>query len=72
VAAWAAAVRLGRPGDGPLDATVEQVAAGPGRWEVVLAGDEALRAHMPLSQPPPAAGDRRAVSLDPGLATLVG
>jgi ABC-type sulfate/molybdate transport systems ATPase subunit len=72
LAAWAAAVRLGPPGQGSLDATVEQVAAGPGRWEVVLEGDEALRAHLPLSQPPPAAGDRRAVSLDPGLATLVG
>ena len=72
VAAWAAAVRLGRPGHGFLEVTVEQVAAGPGRWEVVLAGEEALRAHLPLSQAPPAAGDRRAVSLDPGLATLVG
>ena len=72
VAAWAAGVRLGRPGHGSLEATVEQVAAGPGRWEVVLAGDEALRAHLPLSQRPPTAGDRRAVRLDPGLATLVG
>jgi ABC-type sulfate/molybdate transport systems ATPase subunit len=72
IAAWAGAVRLGPPRQGSLEATVEQVAAGPGRWEVVLAGEEALRAHLPLSQPPPAAGDRRAVSLDPGLATLVG
>ena len=71
VAAWATAVRLGPPKDGSLEATVEQVAAGPGRWEVVLAGDEALRAHLPLSEPPPAAGDRRSVSLDPALATLL-
>jgi ABC-type sulfate/molybdate transport systems ATPase subunit len=71
VAVWATAVRLGPPGRGSLEATVEQVAAGPGRWEVVLAGDEALRAHLPLSQEPPAPGDRRAVSLDPGMATLV-
>ena len=71
VAAWATAVRLGAPQDGSLEATVEQVAAGPGRWEVVLAGDEALRAHLPLSEPPPASGDRRSVSLDPALATLL-
>jgi ABC-type sulfate/molybdate transport systems ATPase subunit len=71
VAAWAIGVRLGPPQDGSLEATVEQVAAGPGRWEVVLAGDEALHAHLPLSERPPAAGERRAVRLDPALATLV-
>jgi ABC-type sulfate/molybdate transport systems ATPase subunit len=71
VAAWATGVRLGPPAQGSLEATVEQVAAGPGRWEVVLAGEEALRAHLPLSEPPPAAGDRVAVALDPEMATLV-
>jgi ABC-type sulfate/molybdate transport systems ATPase subunit len=71
VAAWAGAVRLGPPARGSLEATVDQVAAGPGRWEVVLAGEEALRAHLPLSERPPAAGERRAVSLDPEMATLV-
>jgi ABC-type sulfate/molybdate transport systems ATPase subunit len=71
VAAWAAGVRLDPPGLSGLEATVDQVAAGPGRWEVVLAGDDALRAHLPLSQAPPAAGDRRSVSLDPALATLL-
>jgi ABC-type sulfate/molybdate transport systems ATPase subunit len=71
VAAWAMGVRLDAPQDGSLEATVEQVAAGPGRWEVVLAGDQALRAHLPLSDRPPTAGERRAVSLDPALATLV-
>jgi len=71
VAAWATGVQLGPPGSSSLEATVEQVAAGPGRWEVVLAGDEALRAHLPLSQPPPEVGDRCAVSLDPALATLL-
>jgi ABC-type sulfate/molybdate transport systems ATPase subunit len=72
VAAWATGVRLGPPAQGSLEATVEQVAAGPGRWEVVLAGEEALRAHLPLSEPPPAAGDRVAVTLDPEMAALVG
>jgi ABC-type sulfate/molybdate transport systems ATPase subunit len=71
IAAWATAVRLGPPAQGSLEATVEQVAAGPGRWEVVLAGEEALRAHLPLSEPPPAEGDHRAVTLDPEMATLV-
>jgi ABC-type sulfate/molybdate transport systems ATPase subunit len=72
VAAWATGIRLGPPGQGALEGTVKQVAAGPGRWEVVLAGDEPLRAHLPLSQPPPAAGDRCGVSLEPGLSALVG
>ncbi len=71
VAAWATAVRLGPPCEGSLDATVDHVAAGPGRWEVVLAGRGALRAHLPMSEPPPAAGDRRSVSLDPALSTLL-
>jgi ABC-type sulfate/molybdate transport systems ATPase subunit len=71
VAAWAGGVRLGAPGRGSLEAIVDHVAPGPGRWEVVLAGDEPLRAHLPLSEPPPAPGDRRAVSLDPALATLL-
>jgi ABC-type sulfate/molybdate transport systems ATPase subunit len=72
VAAWASGVRLGAPEHGSLEAIVEQVAAGPGRWEVVLGGDKPLRAHLPLSQHPPEPGERRSVSLDPGLATLVG
>jgi hypothetical protein len=71
VAAWATAVRLGPPEDRGLEARVEQVAPGPGRWEVVLAGDEGLRAHLPLSEPPPAAGDRCSVTVDPALATLL-
>lgn len=71
VAAWATAVRLGRPGQSSLEATVDQVAAGSGRWEVVLAGDEALRAYLPLSERPPAPGDRCSITLDPALATLL-
>jgi ABC-type sulfate/molybdate transport systems ATPase subunit len=71
IAAWAAGVRLGSPQDGSLAAIVEQVAAGPGRWEVDLGGEEALRAHLPLSEPPPTAGERVGVSIDPALATLL-
>jgi hypothetical protein len=72
VAAWATAVRLASPGGGALEATVEQVSAGPGRWELLLAGDQPLRAHLPLGEPPPLPGERRAVSLDADLATLIG
>jgi ABC-type sulfate/molybdate transport systems ATPase subunit len=71
VAAWATAVRLAPHREGSLDATVDHVAAGPGRWEIVLAGGEALRAHLPLSEPPPAPGERRSISLDPALSTLL-
>jgi ABC-type sulfate/molybdate transport systems ATPase subunit len=71
VAAWATGVRLGPPQDGSLEAIVEQVAAGPGRWEVVLAGGEGLRAHLSLSERPPAAGEHVGVSLDSAQATLL-
>jgi ABC-type sulfate/molybdate transport systems ATPase subunit len=71
VAAWATAVRLGQPEPGALEATVEQVAAGPGHWDVVLAGDPTLRAHLPLTEQPPSAGARRPVRIDPALATLL-
>ena len=63
---------MAAPAEGALEATVEHVAAGPGRWEIVLATGQAIRAHLPLSEQPPAAGERRALSLDPELATLVG
>jgi ABC-type sulfate/molybdate transport systems ATPase subunit len=73
VAAWATAVRLLDPGTGGLEATVDQVAAGPGRWEVVLATEEApLRAHLPLAEPPPRPGERHAVRVVGSLATLIG
>ena len=71
IAAWATAIRLGNPNPGSLEATVDQVAAGPGRWEVVLAGKEALRAHLSLPERPPAPGERCSVALDPELATLL-
>ncbi|MGH2762766.1 MAG: ATP-binding cassette domain-containing protein, partial [Thermoleophilaceae bacterium] len=71
VAAWAGAVRLGPPGNGPLQATVEHVAPGPGRWEVVLAGEPNLRAQLPPTESPPRPGERHAVRLDPELATLI-
>jgi ABC-type sulfate/molybdate transport systems ATPase subunit len=72
VAAWATGLRLAEPESGSLEATVQRVTAGPGRWEVVLAAGEAtLRAHLPLTESPPAPGERRAVHLDRRLARLV-
>ena len=71
VAAWATAIRLGPPGDATLEATVEHVAAGPGRWEVGLRSEQVtLRAHLPLPASPPAPGERRSVRVDRDLATL--
>jgi len=71
VAAWGSALRLAAPGAGALEATVEHVAPGAGCWEVVLAGEPPLRAHLPVPEPPPQPGERRAVRLDPELATLI-
>jgi ABC-type sulfate/molybdate transport systems ATPase subunit len=72
VAAWGSALRLSVPGAGALEATVAHVAPGEGRWDVVLAGEPALRGHLPLSEPPPEPGEVRAVRIDAALATLIG
>jgi len=72
VAAWGGGVRLGPAGGGGLEGTVRQVAAGAGRWEVALdAGATTLRAHLPLAEAPPEAGERRTVDLDPALSAIV-
>jgi ABC-type sulfate/molybdate transport systems ATPase subunit len=64
LAAWATAIRLSPPGTGPLSATVKQVSPGPGRWNVTLAGNETLRAHLPLDNKPPQVGEPATVQLD--------
>jgi ABC-type sulfate/molybdate transport systems ATPase subunit len=71
LAAWGAAIRITQPGRGPLQATVERVSPGPGRWELILAAGETLRAHLPLDEPPPQAGERVGVHVDPAHATLI-
>jgi ABC-type Fe3+/spermidine/putrescine transport system ATPase subunit len=70
LAVWAAGVRLGPPGDG-MTATVLRVTPGPGRWEVALDGPTPLRAHLPLSDAPPAPGERVGITLDPSLTARV-
>jgi ABC-type sulfate/molybdate transport systems ATPase subunit len=71
VAAWAAGVRLQPAGAAGIPAMVEHVSPGPGRWEIALAAPMPLRAHLPLGESPPRAGERVAVVLDPALATVV-
>ena len=71
VAAWAAAIHLAATGPDVLEATVERVSPGTGRWDVVLAGDLALRAQIPLDQTPPRSGDRAGVRLDAALTTVI-
>jgi ABC-type sulfate/molybdate transport systems ATPase subunit len=64
LAAWATAIRINPPGSGPLSATVKRVSPGPGHWNVTLAGNETLRAHLPLNSKPPQVGDPATVQLD--------
>ena len=71
LAAWGVALRITPPGGGPLQATVERVSPGPGRWELILSAGETLRAHLPLDQPPPQAGELVTVHIDPAHATLI-
>jgi len=58
-AVWASDVRIGT---GPLQAVVERVSLGPGRWEVVMTAHETLHAHLPLDHAPPQVGERVGVS----------
>ncbi|MDQ5834747.1 MAG: ABC transporter ATP-binding protein [Actinomycetota bacterium] len=71
VAAWGAAVQLMPSKSAGLQATVERVSPGAGRWDVVLAGPAPLRAHLPLDHALPRPGDRVGVRLDAALATLI-
>jgi ABC-type sulfate/molybdate transport systems ATPase subunit len=71
LAAWGGAIRTGPPGSGPLGARVERVAAGPGRWEVVVTAGETLRAELPLDDPPPRPGQSVAVRIEPAQAVVI-
>jgi ABC-type sulfate/molybdate transport systems ATPase subunit len=71
LATWGTAIRIAPPGRGPLRATVERVSPGPGRWEVVLAAGETLRAHLPYDDAPPQANELVSVSIDPAHATVI-
>lgn len=71
LAAWGAAVRITPPDTGPLRATVGRVSPGPGRWDIILAAGETLRAHLPLDEQPPRLGETVAVRIDPAHATVI-
>jgi hypothetical protein len=71
LATWGAAIRVAPPGRGPLEATVQRVSPGPGRWEVVLSAGETLRAHLPLDDVPPQANELVSVTIDPAHATVI-
>jgi ABC-type sulfate/molybdate transport systems ATPase subunit len=71
LATWGAAIRIAPPGRGPLEAAVQRVSPGPGRWEVVLAAGETLRAHLPLDDVPPQVNELVSVTIDPAQATVI-
>jgi ABC-type sulfate/molybdate transport systems ATPase subunit len=71
LAAWAGAIRIAPRGRGPLEAKVERVSPGPGRWEVVLAAGQTLRAYLPLDEVPPPPGEGVSVSIDPTHTTVI-
>ncbi len=71
LATWGAAIRLSPPDSGPLRATVKRVSPGPGRWDVIVAAGETLRAHLPLETQTPQPGDRVGVRVDPAQATVI-
>jgi hypothetical protein len=58
-------------GHGPLPATVERVTTGPGRRELTLDAGLALRAHLPLTTPPPDPGTEVSIEIDADLTALL-
>jgi ABC-type sulfate/molybdate transport systems ATPase subunit len=71
LAAWARAVHLTSPTAAPLQATVESVSPGPGRWEAILTGPATLRAHLALDEEPPQAGERVGIRIDSAHAAVI-
>jgi ABC-type sulfate/molybdate transport systems ATPase subunit len=71
LAAWARAVHLTRSGAAPLQATVERVTQGPGRWDLVLTGPATVHAHLSLGETPPQAGERVGVRIDTAHAAVI-
>jgi ABC-type sulfate/molybdate transport systems ATPase subunit len=71
LAIWASAVHVRGPLERPLTATVDRVATGPGRYELTLHAGLTIRAHLPLTTPPPDPGTEVTVELDRTLGALV-
>jgi ABC-type sulfate/molybdate transport systems ATPase subunit len=71
LAAWGRAIQVTPPGAAALEATVERVSQGPGRWDVVLTGPATVWAHFRLDERPPQVGERVGVRIDPAHATVI-
>jgi ABC-type sulfate/molybdate transport systems ATPase subunit len=71
LATWATAIRVIPPEATPLRATVERVARGPGRWEVILAAAHRLHAQLPLDRTPPRVGECVGLHVDSAHATVI-
>jgi hypothetical protein len=59
------------PHETPFSATVDRVTTGPGRYELTLDVGFALRAHLPLTTPPPDPGAEVSLEVDPSLAAVL-
>ena len=71
LAAWGRAIHVTRSDASPLQATVERLSQGPGRWDLILTGPAMLYAHLPLDERPPQVGDRVGVRIDAAHATVI-
>jgi len=71
LAIWATAIHLRGPCNAPLAATVDRVSTGPGRHELTLDAGRILRAHLPLSTPPPEPGTTVSLELEPALTAVL-
>ena len=71
LAAWGRAIHVTRSDASPLQATVERLSQGPGRWDLILTGPATLYAHLPLDERPPQVGDRVGVRIDAAHATVI-
>jgi ABC-type sulfate/molybdate transport systems ATPase subunit len=72
LATWATAIRIVPADAAPLRATVERVAQGPGRWELILtAAAHTLHVHVPLDHLPPRVSESVGVHVDRAHATVL-
>jgi ABC-type sulfate/molybdate transport systems ATPase subunit len=71
LAIWATAIHVHGPRESPFSATVVRVTTGPGRHELTLDVGFALRAHLPLTTPPPDPGAEVSLEVDPSLAAVL-
>jgi len=71
LAIWATAIHLRGAGNAPFAATIDRVSTGPGRHELTLDAGLTLRAHLPLSTPPPEPGTTVSLDVDAALTAVL-